>query len=89
MKDAKTSSFKYFYTTKSEKQKCDWLKMIKPPFGNKPNNIVVYNSENGVCYEALIDINIGEELLALFDDERSKPSGIRFFISLNLLLSVD
>ena len=53
--------------------------MIKPPFGNKSNNIVVYNSENGVCYEAIKDISIGEELLALFDEE--KTTGMRLFYS--------
>ena len=63
--------FNNFYTQKSEKHKCDWLKMIKPPFGTKSNNIIAYNSELGVCYQAVEDIGVGEELLALFDEERT------------------
>lgn len=59
--------------------------MIKPPFGDKPNNIIVYNMENGVCYEAINDIKVGEELLALFADYQSKQPG-DFLFTVFLLL---
>ena len=51
--------------------------MIKPPFGNKLSNIVAYNSDNGVCYQAVKDISIGEELLALFSEKKSS-GGMHF-----------
>jgi len=71
VRNSKSQTFTNFYTDKSEKHKCDWLKMIKPPFGNKLSNIVAYNSDNGVCYQAVKDISIGEELLALFSEKKS------------------
>ena len=33
----------------------------------REQNIVAYNSSNGVCFEAVKDIKAGEELMALFD----------------------
>lgn len=33
----------------------------------REQNIVAYNSSNGVCFEAIKDIKAGEELMALFD----------------------
>ena len=77
MRNSKSQTFTNFYTDKSEKHKCDWLKMIKPPFGNKLSNIVAYNSDNGVCYQAVKDISIGEELLALFSEKKSS-GGMHF-----------
>ncbi|XP_065065660.1 uncharacterized protein LOC135691653 isoform X1 [Rhopilema esculentum] len=75
VKDSSTLGFKYFHANKNEKKKCDWLKMIQPPFGSKSNNIVVYGNNDGVHYKAIEDIAIGEELLALCEDHQ--PGSIR------------
>ena len=80
MKDSSTLGFKYFHANKNEKKKCDWLKMIQPPFGSKSNNIVVYGNNDGVHYKATEDIGIGEELLALCEDHQ--PGKSCLFLSL-------
>ena len=44
--------------------------MIQAPHGNQDHNFTAYNTEKGVCYEAINHINAGEELLVLFQEDK-------------------
>ena len=70
VKDAISHKFNYFYTKKAETHKSDWLKMIQAPHGNQDHNFTAYNTEKGVCYEAINHISAGEELLVLFQEDK-------------------
>ena len=57
----------FFYAHKNEKDKCSWLSRLQSATSTAKQNIVAYNSPGGVCFEAVKDIAVGEELMVLFD----------------------
>ncbi|PFX30855.1 Zinc finger protein 778 [Stylophora pistillata] len=63
----KRNSMHFFYAHKNEKDKCSWLSRLQSATSSAKQNIVAYNSPRGVCFEAVKDIAVGEELMVLFD----------------------
>eukprot|EP00794_Sanderia_malayensis_P020470 gene20470-22486_t len=74
IKDSKENFDMYFYVEKKEKDKCSWLSMVRSPEAEQKFNLLAFNTPNGACYNAVADINVGEELLVLYDAAKSKKA---------------
>ena len=73
----------YFYVHENDKQKCQWLKLVQAPLEGGVNNMVAYNSDLGVCYCAVKDINVGDEVLVVFQSDFGKSVFISEFLMLS------
>ncbi len=72
--DAKNSCEMFFFAEEKDRPKCSWLNMIRSPTDKKSHNFLAYNTSGGACYSAVKDVNVGEELLVLFDADKSGKS---------------